>query len=219
MDTLALRVASRFKEALGFTMEREHYLPPEVRSEKPLVPEGADLEIWTWDGSHQTPRGGEVPVFYGIAFAGKANKPLWNYIFRTDANRAEEIRKTIEVRKQFLDSKQKRQEEKANFVHGLKPGDIMVCSWGYDQTNIDFYQITEVRGKSVVIREIASKIVGGQGSPSERVMPVPDHFVGEPMLKRPSGSAGHPTVKVTSFSSAHPWDGQPEHQTGAAYGH
>jgi hypothetical protein len=221
MSTLALRVASRFVHQVtsgdvlawgGFTMQREHYLPPEVRDKPPLIPEGTDLAIWTWDGERKGPQGSR-PVFYGIAFAAKANKPLWNYAFGTESNRNEEIRKTIEIRKHIIERKTKELEEKKTFVHGLKPGDIMVCSWGYDQTNID------VKGKNVVIREIASKLVGAGGGPSEEVVPSPNHFIGEPMLKRPGGTTGHPSVKVHSFASAHLWDGKPEHQTGAGYGH
>ena len=33
-------------------------------------------------------------------------------------------------------------------------GDIFVCSWGYDQTNIDYYKVLEVKNKSVVISAI-----------------------------------------------------------------
>jgi uracil-DNA glycosylase len=223
MDSLVLRVASRYsREVLAWgghervLPSREHYLPPEALSEKPLYPEGTDLEIWTWDGTRNTNQG-EKKVFYGAAFAGKSNKPLWHYAFATQSNRIEEIRKTIEIRKQYIDRKKEQQQERSDFVHGLKPGDIMVCSWGYDQTNIDFYQIVEVRGKNVVIREIASKIVGHEGAPQEEVMPVPNHFVGEPMVKRPGGSSGRPSVKVHSFASAHLWDGKPEHQTGGGY--
>lgn len=33
-------------------------------------------------------------------------------------------------------------------------GDIYRCSWGYDQTNVDYYQVTRVTDKSVWIREV-----------------------------------------------------------------
>lgn len=233
MDTLAERVADRFRSmfveasdddvdtmvvaGMGEPpMERRHYLPPEARDEKPLVPEGTDLEIYTWDGT-VGPR--KKPAFFGIAFQGKANKPLWHYAFGTQSNRIEEIRKTIESRKQTIERKRAEQAEKASFVHGLKVGDIMVCSWGYDQTNIDFYEVTDVRGKNVIVREIASEVIAGHGAPQETVMPVPHHFVGAPLTKRPGGTTGHPSIKVNSFSSAHLWDGKPEHQTGGAFGH
>jgi hypothetical protein len=239
MDTLAHKIVARFLSTADngdhdfddddvdmvtarFDMLREHYLPPEAREEKPLHPEGTDLEIYVWDGEIKDPRNPEgkgLKRFYAAAFAGKSQKPLWHIQFRTQSNRIEEIRKTIEARKQVLESKRQRQEEKNNFVHGLKPGDIMVCSWGYDQTNIDYYQVTEVRGKNVVLREISKKVVGDSGGSSERVMPVPDSFIGEPLLKRPSGSSGKPYVRVTSYSSAHLWDGKPDHQTGPYSGH
>ena len=236
MDTLVQRVAARYAAqvtvadsdddsvdqmvvvAARFEMQREHYLPPEARAEKPLIPEGTDLEIWTWDGTRKTSQG-EKPVFYGAAFAGKANKPLWHYAFGTQSNRIEEIRKTIEARKQVIDRKKKEQEEKRNFVHGLKVGDILYSSWGYDQTNVDFYQIKEVRGKNVIIQEIGKTVVEGEGSPSERVTADPAHVTGAPMLKRPQGSGKHVYVKVHSSANAYPWDGKPLHQTGWGYGH
>ena len=233
MDTLAQRIAARFAyhdvesseddqdlardvTAFGFTMEREHYLPPEARSEKPLVPEGTDLEIYTWDGAG--PRGEKR--FYGAAFAGKGNKPLWHYAFRTQGNRIQEIRKTIEDRQQRLKRKQDELQAKRDFVHGIKVGDIFYASWGYDQTNVDFYQIIEVKGKVVILREIGKKVVDedSHGS-SERVVAEPDHFVGPPILKRPTGTTGAPSIKVTSSSWAHPWDGKSLHQTGPYAGH
>jgi hypothetical protein len=193
-------------------LPREHQVPADAG--KPLEPEGTDLAIYTWDDA----RPGR-PKFRGMAFAGKGNKALWDIAFTTQSNRIEEIRKTIERRKEFLASKQRERDEKANFQHGLKVGDILYCSWGYDQTNIDFYQITEERGKMVVIREIAAKVVEGSGGPSERVVPEPNQFVGDPMLKRPTGSGSHIGVKVHSFAHAHPWDGKPLHRTGSGYGH
>lgn len=36
-------------------------------------------------------------------------------------------------------------------------GDVVFNSWGYDQTNIDFYQVTGVDAKSIRIRPIARK--------------------------------------------------------------
>lgn len=197
-----------------FTMQREHYLPPEAREQKPMEPEGTDLQIWTWESDV---RGAKRP--FGIAFAGKANKPLWHYAFGSEGSRSEEIKKTIEHRKQYLEAKAKQKEEKANFEHGLQPGAILVCSWGYDQTNIDFYQVIAVKGKNVIIREIGKKVEGPHGGPQERVVPDPEHIEGPPMTKRPTGSPGKPSVKVHSFAWAHPWDGKPEYQTGGSYGH
>ena len=37
---------------------------------------------------------------------------------------------------------------------GVRVGDIFEASWGYDQTNVDHYQVVGVTGKSVRIREV-----------------------------------------------------------------
>ena len=40
--------------------------------------------------------------------------------------------------------------------HDIKTGDIFYDSWGYDQTNINFYQVVGITDKSVKLREIKS---------------------------------------------------------------
>lgn len=191
-------------------MPRPAYLPEEVRGQDPMVPEGTDLAVWTWEAA-----GG----FYGIAFAGKAQKPLWHYRFRNEAHRDRQIRETTESRRQSLDSKRQKLDERRTFQHGLQVGDILVSSWGYDQTNVDFYEVVSVTEREVGIREIAGKVIRNDGSGSESVMPVPGAYEGPVKRKRPGGSGGHVYIRLTSFSSARKWDGKPAHQTAFGWGH
>lgn len=73
----------------------------------------------------------------------------------------------------------KKKELRKNIVNPYKVGELLYNSWGYDQTNIDYYQITAVKGRTVTIRPIASKIVpGSEGFMSERVCPSRDNFTG-----------------------------------------
>ena len=60
-------------------------------------------------------------------------------------------------------------------THGVKIGDVFVESWGYDQTNVDFYQVTRVMPKSVEIRAIHGKTVGD--GHSTRVVADVNNFV------------------------------------------
>ena len=39
----------------------------------------------------------------------------------------------------------------------LAVGEILSSSWGYEQTNWDFYQIVKVSNKSIWLREIESE--------------------------------------------------------------
>jgi len=73
-------------------------------------------------------------------------------------------------------------EESPN--HELKPGDILYTSWGYEQTNVEWFKVYEIRGKQYFyIKQIGSKAVdGSQGFMSESRMPEPERvFEGEPL--------------------------------------
>ena len=103
-----------------------------------------------------------------------------------------------------------------DFVNPFKEGDILVSSWGYDQTNVDFYQVTKVLKKSVKIRKISSKMLpAGEGysSMSGMVVAVKDGFIedSKEQLKRVSGFNGGGYVSLSSYSGAYKWDGKPEY--------
>lgn len=71
-----------------------------------------------------------------------------------------------------------RQEAKSRFQNPFQEGDIMHHSWGYDQTNCDFYQVVGVKPHSVVLRKIAARTVPeSEGFMSETLMPVKDAFI------------------------------------------
>lgn len=49
-------------------------------------------------------------------------------------------------------------EKKNKF--GVKVGDIFYASWGYEQTNVDFFQVIELKGESsVIVREVSLEIL------------------------------------------------------------
>ena len=215
MQSTASRVASRYLEAYpSFAMPRPSYLPPEVRGTEPNVPnEGTDLAIWSWDDPR--PR--------AIAFQGKADKPLWNYNFQNDAMRQRTIAETIRSRKDTLKRKQEVADERKNTMHGLTVGAILTASWGYDQTQIDWFQVIATNGKQVTIREIQGKVVRTDSVGNEYVVAMPDHFLqGEaPLKKIPSGSVEkrNVSIKLTSYKWLSLWDGKPKYQTGPYNGH
>ena len=111
-------------------------------------------------------------------------KLVVNYRFRSTEAMHEYFVKTwvASMEKQVAaeqEVKNTRQAARANFVNPYKVGQIFYDSWGYDQTNIDFYQITEVGRKSVKIRSIGQKITEFTGWASEKVIPVADAFISE----------------------------------------
>jgi hypothetical protein len=182
-------------------LDRGFYVPKGVDVET-INPDGTDLDIraYTQNG-----------VLYGVAFAGKANRPLWNYRFRDRAQLDRKIADLIQSRKGHMELMQKRQEERQKFSHSLKVGDILYSSWGYDQTQCDFYEVVSVGDKSVRIREIGKKKVG-----NDSVVAIPERFTGTEMLKIVGLNN---TIRLTSYSSAYPWDGKPKYETPFGMGH
>ena len=57
---------------------------------------------------------------------------------------------TIETNTSRIESKNKYKEERTN-PHTLKVGDVLYCSWGYAQTNVDYFKVSEVIGKRIII--------------------------------------------------------------------
>lgn len=90
----------------------------------------------------------------GIAYIGKSAKKQWHYRFTNEAQRDAQIARLFENVKAQDDYKASRKAEKQNFKHSLKVGDVLHSSWGYEQTNVEFYQIVATTKKTVTFREI-----------------------------------------------------------------
>lgn len=66
---------------------------------------------------------------------------------------------------------------------GHKPGDLFYTSWGYEQTNIDFYQVVRVTRCTMVIREIGNIYPDGYGW-TGKTLPARDKFKGDTLTVR-----------------------------------
>jgi hypothetical protein len=164
---------------------------------------------------------GKVQVIAKLA-SGK----IWkNYLFQTDERAENWIQSVKDSDEAAAARKLAKAEAKkkayANLVNPFKVGDIFYDSWGYEQTNIDFYQVVAVGPKSVTLRELASEQVESTGWASGRVVPKVGEFTGPPALKKlqvlvnPDGTAGEPYVK-SRHGWISKWDGTPKHYTAYA---
>lgn len=96
-----------------------------------------------------------------------------------------------------------------------KVNDILVCSWGFDQTNVDFYKVIGISssGKSITIQRINSEVKENGFMCGSSVPSVP-HTVsnhrGEPLTKRVKIIDNSYCVNISSYSTAYLWDGKPE---------
>lgn len=118
--------------------------------------------------------------------------------------------------------------EKTN-KFGVKVGDLFYTSWGYDQTNVEFFQVIALVGESSVrVREVCPPCLERESCPwasEDRVyqtagldiLPPAEHaaFIKDQEhgdLKRLKSYAGdgksHPQFYLTSYASAHLCEGE-----------
>jgi hypothetical protein len=154
-------------------------------------------------------------------YSGKSENPLWDYFFGSESAREQYIADQVEKSKAAMSARQERAQAKRDFQHGMKDGDILYSSWGYDQTNINFYEVVGVVGKQVIVREVESKVVR-QERGADYVVAVPGRFTSrsKPLKKIPQkGYRDQPYIKISPSQNAYPWDGKPKYETASGFGH
>lgn len=144
-----------------------------------------------------------------VFFAGKSQKPAWHYKFNSVEEMKGRINQSIKSLMDYEDRKIVR-KEKMTQPTTLKEGDILYSSWGWEQTNIDFYQVTKILGKrNVEITQISqSNDTTDMPYDQGKTMPIPHRFVGQPIKKVVKNGN---SVTLTNYASAYPWDGRPLH--------
>ena len=89
----------------------------------------------------------EREALKGLKFRWNPRKAIW-YGFAT----IEEVQKALagEATPAKAEKKPSKKPAKVN-KYGVKVGDLFVASWGYEQTNLNYYQVTEILGAEYVM--------------------------------------------------------------------
>lgn len=99
-------------------------------------------------------------------------------------------------------------------IQTAEVGAILYASWGYEQTNYDFYQLVQRRGKSTLVLRKLQVTKESEGWARDKVMPLKDHFDGEATITRRIGKHGY--AKISDYAFLHLWDGAAKHATSYA---
>lgn len=161
------------------------------------------------------------PQAYGFKSA-KTIKPDFNYRFRTEEQRAMYISNFfVECGKREQNKKAHKKvkaEKRATFVNTLAIGDILYASWGYEQTNVDYFQVINVTPKMVTFREIEAE-QKETGFMCGDIIPKPDKFTKDSReYTRPVRQLSYDGSLFVPFAeypggyskSLRPWDGLPK---------
>lgn len=163
----------------------------------------------------------DAPVITAKIWRPKATKPSAHYRFGTIERRDQFI---ANYEQSFTDELGRKAERKAarkgttEQQASVKVGDIFSSSWGYDQTNIDYYEVVKRTACTVTLRKVAQRSEGEHIS-QDRVFPVKGEYISGPRVHRLQFSKYGPSVTLTSYSSASPYEGGGRMQTASGWGH
>lgn len=140
-----------------------------------------------------------------MGFSGRRNKPDFNYRFKN----AEKMQAYIEefvvdvIGRAKVKENRKAERLAANRNAVVKVGDIFRASWGYDQTNIDYYEVVAVKNQMIDVRKIG-QIREYDGYDCGKCAPVPGEYIGEAnRYKAQSGYGGNGYyIKIASYAHA-----------------
>jgi|SRR6185295_12342203 len=103
----------------------------------------------------------------------------------------------------------KERAEARKAPHTYKVGDILQGSWGYEQTNQEFWIVESVTPRTVMVCQIGQMIVEATGYMSETVTADPSRRIGSPKKAVVSDGA----VRVHDCCRCWLWDGKPKYQS------
>lgn len=167
------------------------FVPVELEGD---LPEG--VEVW------------RDPVnAIAAGFSGKRGKPDWYYRFKNEERMQQHIEAWLQRLQEAEAWKAQRKAEakaKAAEGHGCKVGDVFVCSWGYDQTNVDYYEVVALHGTTMAtVRRIGCQSEG-TGYLMGQSVPAPGQYLEQHEPQRVRITAGNPaSFKAYSFASAY----------------
>lgn len=168
-------------------------------------------------------------------YFGKQSKPVFHYSYRNEEERARSIATMFKNRAEAIIStteyRARRTARNAEARGKIQVGDIYRTCWGYDQTNVEFFEVIEVKGAYATLRQVACASAA-DGPGSDRVVAQSGQYLqprfegdkrGEPLRRLIQD--GH--IKIDDVRLAWPWGtrvagvvvGEAVHSTAFGWGH
>jgi hypothetical protein len=131
-----------------------------------------------------------------IGYKGRSKKPAFHFSYKSSESRELSVDEWMDS---VIADKEKA-KAKAQ-PRALNVGDVLYSSWGWEQTNIDFYRVVKLVGKqSVELIEIGA-LIERDGDMTGKKAPDLSVEIGEKFLRRVSRHNGS-SVSINSCASA-----------------
>src|SRR5436309_550623 len=120
-----------------------------------------------------------------MAFSGNRGRYDFYGIYNTIEKRDDHLARYLDGLKETAEARAKRNAERNGYRHDYKEGEILHYSWGYEQTQCEFYQVIATTEKTITLRQIASQTVpGSEGMDCDHRTALKDQFIAdaEPLI-------------------------------------
>lgn len=87
-----------------------------------------------------------------------------------------------------------------------------MSKWGYEQTNVSFYEVVKSTPKTVELVKIEKETTPTAFMQFD-AMPLPGRHQGEKFRRRVNICSSVPSCRITDYEYAYLWDGKPAHGT------
>jgi hypothetical protein len=170
-------------------MSRKQYIPTAFKLHIFKKELQFDAYIWDLQVAGRT-------QYCAVVWTGNRQiKPALYSFYRTEAQREAAVTSLLNRAASVKIAKSERRA-----AHG---------SWGYEQTNCEFYQVVDVpSAQYVTVRKVAN-LFTENGFMTGRNMPSVDSFRGEPLRRKVIDNY----VKIDQSTRVSRWDGTPKHSS------
>jgi hypothetical protein len=155
-------------------------------------------------------------------FVGKKSKPSFYFRYKSkDLLDDAILRHSLRLSEAFAkkdEAKAKRKAADESFLakDHFEIGDIIVNSWGYEQTNIEFYKVISMTAKRIKVQELKkiyteTQFMSGHSIPTEDFKPNGDIY--NCTIRSGGYNNSARIVAPKSFYSFSKWDGRPMYES------
>lgn len=148
-----------------------------------------------------------------VIFYGRQAKPVGRYQYRSPSEREAHVMRSFAQREDMTRRQSERRQQRKATGRGVEVGTILYASWGYEQTNVNFYRVAKLVGSTMAeLEELDAISVGAPDRPwaTDKVVPGEE---GNGHIHRVVIRAGRATVDGHYCSV---WDGRPLHTSSYA---
>jgi hypothetical protein len=178
-------------------MTREFFIP---KGAIKVADKNSDAVVYLYE---------RIGKLFAMAFLPKGQKPAFHHSYRNPQSREKHVRDFfagVTAHKAMIVERRKARSA----PHTVEVGTIFYSSWGYEQTNVDFYQVTALVGTTMVeVRQIGadSKTTGHD---TGTCVAVKDSFLerSKPTRHKVQMFDGKPSLRVDGHHASL-WDGRP----------